>query len=101
MTAFRLPPLINDVFQVHRTTKRAGCKHPLRFFITLTNQGKRYDAIGGPDAAVLTVGDFVRLHGCLLRRGDELVLVICLLKPSSRLEQDESEGSGWKRERPY
>jgi hypothetical protein len=95
------PPLVNDILRVHDITNRVGSKRFSHFAMTLKGQGKRYDAIAGPDAAALSVGDIVRLQGCFLNRGGKLVLVICSLKPSSQLEQDESEGSGWKPERRY
>ena len=60
---------------------RAGCKHLSRFAMTLKNWGRWYDAIAGPDAAALTVGDIVHVHGCFLRRRGELVLVVCSLRP--------------------
>lgn len=80
VNAFRRWPLINGVFQVHDTTRRVGSKPLSRFAITLTSQGKRYEAIAGPEAAALTVGDIVRLHGCFLCRGSEMVLVVCSLR---------------------
>ncbi len=76
---FRSTCFVNEVFRVCKIIRQPQCKTPAHFRATLVNHARRYDAIAGPPAAKLTVGEMVHVHSCVLFRGGEPVLVVCSL----------------------
>ena len=74
-------PIIVEVFRICSVAKHSRLLIELRFTMTLSVRATRYVAITGPQAATLTVGDIVHVHGCFLLRRSRPVLVVCSLKP--------------------
>ncbi len=77
-------PVVNDVFRVCSIAERCRFRDAIHFELTLAAHGKHHAAIAGPQAACLKQGDLAHVHGCILSRRDEPILVVCSL---SRLEQ--------------
>jgi hypothetical protein len=47
VSALRRRSLISGVYRVHDIARPVGNKHPLRFAMTLMNQGEQYETIAG------------------------------------------------------
>jgi len=76
-TGFRPSQVIDSVFRVCRVAEQIRRSSTPHFTLTLANERGTYEALIGRPAAGLASGDVVRVRGCFLRRGNELVLVIC------------------------
>jgi hypothetical protein len=74
----------HDLLEAHNVTRWASGSGRAYFLAFLANHAKRHEAVAGPPAAKLTIGQTVHVHGCLLRRG-EPVLVVCSLNPVSQI----------------
>ncbi len=81
---FRPSQLIDDMFRVCRVAERVRATGNPYFVLTLANDSGRCEALTGWPAAGVAPGDAVRVRGCVLRRGDRLVLVVCLLRRVGR-----------------
>ncbi len=84
--AARSSLVIVGVFRVCHIAKRSRLRGEMGFTLFLAARKKRYVAIAGQSGSHVSVGDFVCVEGCILRRGRRPVLVASSLDRMARSE---------------
>jgi len=79
-TSIRPSQFVDDVYQVCRVTQCIRGTGTSYFALILANDIGTCEALTGWSATGVAPGDAVHVRGCILRRGNKLVLVACLLR---------------------